>query len=125
MTIFQNYVKRLVEKFMHVKSSIVYDSFKKTFLMNAFFKSEFSYCSLVWMYHSRANNGKINRLHERCLQIMYSDKQSSFETLFEKNDYVSVHNQNLQILATEMYKIKNCLSTLIVTELFKQRTEQH
>ena len=75
--------------------------------MNAFFKSQFSYCSLVWMCHSRGNNGKINRLHERCLRIIYFVKQSSFETLFEKNGCVSVHNQNLQILATEMCKIKN------------------
>ena len=93
--------------------------------MNAFFKSQFSYCTLVWICHSRANNDKINRLHERCLRIIYSDKRSSFETLLEKDDSVSVHNQNLQILATEMYKIKNDLSPLIFTELFEQRNEQH
>ena len=75
--------------------------------------------------HSRTNNGKINRLQERCLRIIYSDKQSSFETLFEKDGSVSVNNRNLQILATEMYKIKNDLSPLIVTELFEQRNEQH
>ena len=98
---------------------------KRRILMNAFFKSQFSYCPLVWMCHSRANNGKINRLHERCLRIIYSDKQSSFATLLEKEGSVSVHNQNLQILATEMYKIKNDLSQLIATELFEQRNEQH
>ena len=98
---------------------------KRRILMNAFFKSQFSYCPLVWMCHSRANNGKINRLHERCLRIIYSDKQSSFETLLEKDGSVSVHNRNLQILATEMYKIKNDLSPLIVTERFEQRNEQH
>ena len=80
---------------------------KRRILRNAFFKSQFSYCPLVWMCHSRGNNGKINRLHERCLRIIYFVKQSSFETLFEKNGCVSVHNQNLQILATEMCKIKN------------------
>ena len=37
---------------------------KRRFLMNAFFKSQFSYCPLVWMCHSRANNGKINRLYK-------------------------------------------------------------
>ena len=96
---------------------------KRHILMNAFFKSQFSYCLLVWMCHSRANNGKINRLHDRCLRIIYSDKQSSFETMLEKNG--SVHNRNLQILVTQMYKIKNDLSPLIVTELFEQRNEQH
>ena len=39
---------------------------KKCILMNAFFTSQFSYCPLVWMCHSRANNNKITRLHERC-----------------------------------------------------------
>ena len=64
------------------------------------------------MCHSRANSGKINRLHECCLRIIYSDKQSSFETLLEKDGFVSVRNRNLQSLATEMYKIKNDLATL-------------
>ena len=38
---------------------------------------------------------------------------------------LSVHNQNLQILAIEVYKIKNNLSPLIITELFEQKNEQH
>ena len=98
---------------------------KRRIFMNAFFKSQFSYCPFVWMCHSRANNGKINRLHEHCLRIIYSDNQSSFETLLEKDGSISVHNRNLQILASETYKIKNDLSPVIVTELFEQRNEQH
>ena len=47
---------------------------KKCILMNAFFKSQFSYWPLVWMCHSRANKDKINRLHKHCLQIIYSGK---------------------------------------------------
>ena len=74
---------------------------KKRILMNAFFKSQFSYCPLIWICHSRANNNKINRLHERCLRIVFSDKQSSFETL-RKRQFCIYHNRNLQILATEM-----------------------
>ena len=40
---------------------------KKCILMNAFFKSQFNYCPLVWMCCNRSLNTKINRLHERCL----------------------------------------------------------
>ena len=98
---------------------------KRSILMNAFFKSQFSYCPIARMCHSHANNGKINTLQERCFRIIYSDKQSSFETLLEKDGSVSIHNQNLQILSTEMYKIKNDLSPIIVAELFEQRNEQH
>ena len=31
-------------------------------------------------------NNQINRLHERCLRLIYGDKQSSFEELLEKDD---------------------------------------
>ena len=59
---------------------------KKRILINTFFTSQFSYCPLVWMCHSRTNNNKINRLHERWLLIVYNDKQSSFNELLEKDD---------------------------------------
>ena len=88
---------------------------KRRILMNVFFKSQFSYCPLVWVFHGLANNGKINRLHERCLRRTYSNRQSSFKTLLEKDSSVSVPNQNLQILPNEMHKINNDLSPLIVT----------
>ena len=67
------------------------------------------------MCYSRANNDKINRIHRNCLRIIYSEKDGS----------ASVRNRNLHILATEMYKTKNDLSPLIVTELFEHRNEQH
>ena len=37
------------------------------------------------MSHSRALNNKINRLHERCLRIIYNDKTSTFKELLEKD----------------------------------------
>ena len=57
---------------------------KRRTIMNAFFNSQFSYCPLIWMFHGRLINNKINRLHERCLRIVYSDNQSNFEEFLEK-----------------------------------------
>ena len=54
------------------------DLSKRRILLNAFFISQFSYCPLVWMFHSRGKNNKINRIHERCLRIVYNDKKSTF-----------------------------------------------
>ena len=87
--------------------------------MNAFFNSQFNYCSLIWICHSRIINKKISRLHERC----YGDKQSSFEELLEKDSSVSIHKRNFQILATEMYKVSKSMSPPQITELFAQRNE--
>ena len=96
---------------------------KKRILMNAFFTSQFSYCSLVWMCHSRTNNNKINRLHERCLQIVCDDKQSSFNHLLEKDGSVSIHTRNIQIPATKMYKHINNLLPPILNRVFKLNSE--
>ena len=95
---------------------------KRRILMNPFFKSQFNYCPLIWICHSRTNNRKINRLHERCLRIIYNDKQSSFIKLLENDNSVSMHQRNLQILAIEMFKVS--LSTVLMNDIFKLRGEQ-
>ena len=46
---------------------------KRKILMNVFFNAQFSYCTLTWMFHSRKVNNKINKLHERCLRIVYNN----------------------------------------------------
>ena len=55
---------------------------KKKLLMN--FISQFNYCALVWISHSRLINNKINRQHQKCLHNVCSDKTSSFEKLLDK-----------------------------------------
>ena len=91
---------------------------RRHLLMNSFFKTQFNNCPLIWMCHSRENNTKINRLHERCLRTIYNDKQSSFNELLEKDGSVSIHERNLQVLAAEMYKISNGLSARLMKDIF-------
>ena len=90
--------------------------------MNSFFWSQFSYCPLVWMFHSRTLNNKINRIHERCLRIVYYDKKSTYKNLLERDRSILVHVRNLQILAIEMFKVHSGLSPPILKELFRKRT---
>ena len=66
---------------------------------------------------------KVNRLHERCLRIIYGDKQSSFKELLEKVSSVSVYKRNIQILATEMCKVSRSMASPQITELLKRRNE--
>ena len=94
---------------------------KRRILMNAFFKAQFNCCSIIWMFHSRCLNNKINRLHERCLRMIYNDKISNFEELLNKDNSVSIHHSNIHALAIEMYKVANDMSPEIMNELFKLR----
>ena len=46
---------------------------------------------LVWMFHGRQINNRINCLHERTLRMIY-DSTSSFVSLLERNYLFSVHD---------------------------------
>ena len=72
--------------------------------MKALITWQFSYCTLVWMFHSK-KPGKINAFHDRALRTAYGDKTYSFCELLEKDNSVSIHQKNLQALAMNMCKI--------------------
>ena len=44
--------------------------------MKAYIASQFGYCLLVWMFHGRNLNNKINSMHGRALRITYGDRSS-------------------------------------------------
>ena len=77
---------------------------KLRILMKAFIESQFGYCPLIWMFHSRTLNNRINRLHERALRLVYKDSHLTFQELLHKDKSFSIHHRNLQKLAIEMYK---------------------
>ena len=52
-------------------SKYITDKDKLKLTMRTFIESQFNYCPLIWMCHSRELNRKINKLHERSLRIMY------------------------------------------------------
>ena len=95
------------------------DKQKLKILMNTFITSHFNYNPLVWMFHNRTINNKINRLHERALRIVYDNEKLSFQELLDLDGAVTIHHKNLQKLATEMYKIKNNLSPSPMNNLFQ------
>ena len=62
-------------------------------------------------------------IHERCLRIIYNDKQSSFTELLNKDNSVSIHIKNIQRLAIEMFRFYNGLSPPLMNNIFKLRAE--
>ena len=82
------------------------------------FLSQFNYCPLAWMFHNRSLNHKINKLHERCLCVIYNDSHSSYNELLNLDNSVSIHHRNLQIIATEMFRVYTGSATDILNELF-------
>ena len=115
-----NKVRKKINAFSRVTGYIPLE--KHRIVMKTFMDSQFSYCPLIWMLHSRRLNNKINRLHERVLRIIYSDYKSSFNTLLVKGGSFSIHHRNVQILATELYKFLHGLSPAIMGNIKTQQT---
>ena len=87
---------------------------QRKIVMKSFILSQFGYCPLVWMFHSRKLNNRINKIHERALRLVYEDNHSNFTDLLKKDESFTIHERNIQNLAIELYKITNGISPKIM-----------
>ena len=100
---FESHVTSLCKKArqkLHALARISHymDLNKRRNLMKDFITSQFNYCPLIWMSYSR------NRINERALRLVYQNNLS-FSGLLDLNNSVTVHQNNLQVLVTEIYKL--------------------
>ena len=91
---------------------------QRKLLLNAFITSHFSYAPVVWMFHSRKSNNRINKIHERALRLVYKDYTSSFDDLLAKDNSFKIHQKNLQKLAIEIFKVKKRIAPAIMNNIF-------
>ena len=66
-------------------------------------------------------NAKINRLHEKCLRLIYNDKKFSFQEMLDRDKSVNIHHKHLQQLSIEMFKVVKGLSPEIFSNLFSEK----
>ena len=120
---FEDHVRMILKKgnqklhaLMRVKRYMSEEKLK--LLMNTFIESQFNYCPLIWMFHSRKMNHRINKLHERALRVVYKDESLTFDELLQKDGGFTIHERNLQKLALLMYKVKHGLCPTPVQDIF-------
>ena len=101
-----------------IASCVKFD--QRRLILNSIITSHFSYCLVVWMFHSRKLNGRINHIHERALRIIYKDYNSSFQELLIEDKSLNIHHRNLQKLVTEIFKVKNGLSPELMNDAYRK-----
>ena len=70
------------------------------------------------MFHNRVLSNRIDKIHERTLRLLYQNKNLSFSELVELDNAVTIHQRNLQVLVTEIFKVKNNSSPEIMKQVF-------
>ena len=70
------------------------------------------------MFCQRSSNTRINHLHERVPRIVYDDNESTFEDVLKKGNSVSIHHKNIRLFGIGLYKVKDNLSTHLMSEIF-------
>ena len=85
--------------------------------MKKFFESQFGYCPLIWMFHSRKVNSKINHLQKRSLRIVYNDYITLFEDLIWKGNSFKIHHKNMQL-----FKVEKGIANPILCDTFSTKS---
>ena len=121
---FENHVSSLCKKTsqkLHALARVVnfMNLAKRKSLTKAFITSQFNYCPIIWMFHSRQLNNRIKKIHKRVLRLVYKDSKLIFNNLLGLNNSFTIHQRNIQILAREIFKVKNSLAPEIMTEVFE------
>ena len=69
---------------------------KRRQIFKVFITLQFNYCPLVWTFHTKQINNRINNLHEKALRVTYQDRNSSFSELLNLDKSVSIHYKNIK-----------------------------
>ena len=91
---------------------------KRRLIFKVFITSQFNYCPLVWMFHTKQLNNQINSLHEKVLRVTYQDRNLSFSELLNPDKSVSIHYRNIKYLLTEIYKVEIGFSPPMMSDIF-------
>ena len=67
----------------------------------------------------------INKVQERALGITYKDQLTHLKSLLSNDNETTIHQRNLHVLMTEIYKIMNHIAPPIMSSLFEIRENTH
>ena len=125
---FKKHIEDLCKKanqklYVLARLSTYIDPLKLEFIINSFIKSQFNYCPLVWMFHDRVLNSKLDLIQETALRLVCKGSETECESPLKRT--LTTHQHNLQLLMTEIYKTKHSLNPTFMRDVFAERNNQH
>ena len=90
-------------------------------ICKSYITSCFDYCPLIWMFCNKTLHQLIVTTHKRALRAVEMDFSATYEELLTLRKTCSIHNRNLLLLVTEVYKSVNNHNPEFMGELFVEK----
>ena len=105
------YAKMLLKYYMHYLEYLYMSYKQRRVLMKAFIHSQFGYCPLIWMFHSRRSNNRREYLKDLFVLLieMYIAPLMNFSVKITLSQSMS----ETQFLAIKLYKVQNTICPCI------------
>ena len=93
---------------------------KRDLIYNTFIMSPYNYCPLIWMFCCKGAHTLINKIHYRALKARFSIFSESFESLLAKSNTIKIHDKNINLMLTEVFKSLKQLGPQISHDIFQK-----
>ena len=84
-----------------------------------------TYCHLVWHFCKSSDARKLERLQERELGAVYSDKHTSCSQFLKRAELPTLLNRRLQDICILMYKVKHKLCPTYICNIFNDHNSSY
>ena len=93
---------------------------QKNTLCHSYVLSYFQHCCLAWHFGNTGNIHRLEKLNERVIRFTYSDYDTDYFELLQKNNLCTLYAQRLQKMCCEVFKIQSNTDGYM-SELLTQR----
>ena len=91
-------------------------------MATSFINSQFYYVPLILMFACKTLVSKVQKIQFRTLQVVYNKYEKSYNNLLIMNRDISIHQNHLPFLVTEVYKSANNLNPQLMWNYFNFST---
>ena len=84
-------------------------------------ESQFAYCPLIWMFCSKTDLQRVEKVQYKSLQVVYNNYMATYDELLALDNKLKIHQRHLQFQAIEIYKSKNKLKPNFMRKTYKEK----
>ena len=95
------------------------------FIFKSFPWSNFSYCSVPWMFCVKTKLNTMEKLQEGSLRSVFRDTTSPYDSLLKRRNYLSLSVYRKRCSSTKVYKYLNGLNPGYLNNLFRQSSTKY